>query len=257
MDRPKAEPPVKVIEIKTVGAYEIAVLSTKDAERAGENGWTQISFIFPTNKTDVLDAYVKQQWYFVAVKINLGKSDGFQLVTESPKGKEAPKSSYSTELKLANGELNPLQISFASDRCVFPLKISSINGQPSEVQVYVLSPEPLLERTMLEKKLPAIYSNNMARAEERAQIQEETDKARRMGMLRGPEVSSHQINKQQIKKYRGGLRRPRRIAAAYAKVTKATCRDSSRCIPRLAAKSWWLTKQTWTFQAGRNARLGI
>ena len=100
--------------------------------------------------------YVKQHWYFVAVKVNLARSLGL----------------FPTHQKLASGELHPLQISFASDRCVYPLKISSVNGQPSEVQVYVLSPEPLLERTMLEKKLPGIYSNDLARAKVRAQSQE-------------------------------------------------------------------------------------
>ncbi len=249
MDSAKSEPLVKVIEIKTVGAYEIAVLSTKDAS-ALENWLNANQFYFPINKADVLDSYVKQQWYFVAVKINLGKSDGFQLVTESPKGKEAPKSSYSTELKLANGELNPLQISFASDRCVFPLKISSINGRPSEVQVYVLSLEPLLERMMLEKKLPLIYSNNMARAAERAQSYREIQ-ARRMEMLsrsggfgRPPDPDKEKTIQKMSEELYVGLDE----LLPYAKVTKADLPDSSRCIPRLAAKSWWLTKQTWTFQ---------
>ena len=163
----KSEPPVKVIEIKTVGAYEIAVLSTKDSSALAK--WLDANhFYFPTNKTDVLDTYVKQHWYFVAARINLVKGEGFTLL--SPRQFENQVSAkHSTGLKLASGELNPLQISFASDHCVFPLKISSVNGQPSEVQVYVLSPEPLLETTMLEKKLPLIYSNDLARAQKRAQ----------------------------------------------------------------------------------------
>ena len=130
------EPPVKVVEIKTVGAYKVAVLSTKDSD-ALEKWLDTNHFYFPTNKSEVIDFYVKQHWYFVAVKINLGKS-----FSGLP----------STSSDLASGELNPLQISFASDRCVFPLKISSVNDKPSEVQVYVLSPERLLEKTMLEKE---------------------------------------------------------------------------------------------------------
>ena len=71
----KPEPPVKVIEIKTVGAYEIAVLSTKDSGALAK--WLDTNqFYFPANKTDVLDAYVKQHRYFVAVKINLEKRLG-------------------------------------------------------------------------------------------------------------------------------------------------------------------------------------
>ena len=90
------EPPVKVIEIKTVGDYEIAVLSTKDSGALAK--WLDTNqFYFPADKTDVLDGYVKQQWYFIAVKINLKGSIPFLI-----------------SRKLASGELNPLQISFAS-----------------------------------------------------------------------------------------------------------------------------------------------
>jgi HEAT repeat protein len=34
----------------------------------------------------------------------------------------------------------------------------------------------------------------------------------------------------------------------YAKVTKTELPDCSKQIPQLARKSWWLTRQTWTFQ---------
>ena len=57
------EPPVKVIEVKTVGAYDIAVLSTKDSA-ALENWLKENQFAFPANAAGVIDAYVKQHWYF-------------------------------------------------------------------------------------------------------------------------------------------------------------------------------------------------
>lgn len=142
------EPPVKIIEVKTVGAYDIAVLSTKDSG-ALENWLKANQFSFPANAAEVIDSYVRQQWYFIAVKINLKSS-----------------SRFSTSEKLASGELHPLQISFASERCVFPLKISSLNNTPSEVQVYVLSPEPLVERKLFETELSGNYqwrTNRLAR----------------------------------------------------------------------------------------------
>jgi hypothetical protein len=241
--------PVTVIETKTVGAYEVAVLSTKDAGALGK--WLAANqFYFPANKTDVLDSYVKQQWYFIAVKINLAKGEGFQLVTESPKGREVPKSNYSTGLKLANGELNPLQISFASERCVFPLKISSVNGQSSEVQIYVLSPEPLLEKAMLEKKLPLIYSNDMARVAKWVEAYRKMQKQRMELLSRsggfGPPPDSDQ--EKTIQKMSETPEASPDDLLPFVKVTKADLPDSSKSIPRLADKSWWLTKQTWTFK---------
>jgi len=234
----KPEPPVKVIETKTVGAYQIAVLSTKDAAALG-NWLATNQFYFPTNKVDVLETYVKQQWYFVAVKVNLGKG----LL-----------GAISSKLKLASGELHPLQISFASDRCVYPLKISSVNGQPSEVQVYVLSTEPLLERTMLEKKLPTIYSDDMARAARSARSFEQTrlfQQNLQRRLIGGTAATRKPLSAKEEK----GIRKIGETPIAdpgnlppYAKVARAELPESSKLIPRLADKSWWLTKQTWTFK---------
>lgn len=153
--------PVKVIETKTVGAYEVAVLSTKDAA-ALENWLAANGFSFPQTKAGVLDAYVKQHWYFIAARIRLGKGNTFQIVSGTPR--QVPGIESQVKEKLAAGELHPLQISFASDRCVFSLGISAVNGRPSEVQVQVLSGEPLMEKGMFEKKLPEAYR----RARERA-----------------------------------------------------------------------------------------
>lgn len=234
----EAEPPVKVIEIKTVGAYEIAVLATKDTG-ALEKWLAANHFSFPTNATGVIDSYVQRQWYFVAAKVNL-EQGALGLV--------------SSALKLPAGELNPLQISFASDRCVYPLKISSANGTPSEIQVYVLSSEPLLERTLLEKKLPEIYSNDLARAKESAGRMEQIQTRQREMRIRmmggnapaNPPPSAEMENMIQ-KRSETPVANPDDLPP-YAKVTKADLPEMSKWISRLADKSWWLTKQTWTFQ---------
>lgn len=249
-------PPVRVIEIKTVGAYKIAVLSAMDS-RALTKWLAANQFYFPADKNDVLDAYVKQQWYFVAVRINLSKSGGFQLLSSPRQAQNEPTANYATHLKLASGELNPLQISFASDRCVFPLKISSINGKPSEVEVYVLSLEPLLERTMLEKKLPLIYSNDLAIAARRAQSMRNLHLINMAfqihaagGTLHGPS-SMPPLSPQDEKMLQQAGQTPEASPddlLPFVKVTKADLPETSKRIPRLTDKSWWLTKQTWTFQ---------
>ena len=239
---------VKVIEVKTVGAYEIAVLSTPNAG-ALEDWLAANNFYFPTNKTEVLDVYIRQQWYFVAAKINLGENDAFRLQAKSPKGKAAPEPAFSTKLKLASGELHPLQIRFASDRCVFPLKISSVNDRPSEVQVYVLSPEPLLERAMFEKKLPLIYINDLARAAKRVEFYKAMQERRQemqsrlggIGSLPNPDEDALE------KRAEAPVASPDELLP-YAKVTKTDLPETGRWLPWLAGKSWWLTKQTWAFK---------
>ncbi|MEJ0090687.1 MAG: DUF2330 domain-containing protein [Limisphaerales bacterium] len=227
------EPPVKVIEVKTVGAYDIATLSTKDST-ALENWLKENQFAFPAKATDVIDAYVKQGWYFIAVKINLQRG-----------------SLISTSEKLASGELHPLQISFASERCVFPLKISSLNNTPSEVQLYVLSSEPLVETKMFEKELSGNYQWRTNMQAMRAKATERLHELRTSAFTRAgrippnlPPVAQEPDNELSS---RSEINRDKLIP--YALVDR---KDIPACTKEIALlkqrKSWWLTKQTWTFK---------
>lgn len=228
------EPPVKVIEIKTVGAYDIAVLSTKDATALAK--WlAENHFSIPTNATAIIDEYVQRHWFFVAAKVNLNR--------------DAARLKSATE-KLSAGELNPLHIRFDTEQCVYPLKISAGNGSPTEVQVYVLSPEPLLEKRMLEQKLPLIRSNDVAHAIRSAQsLKDSRARLRQMEESHGGLAMSS--DKDEEKEFK--LRSKELYAAPdellpYEKVTKTDLPDCCREIPSLAAKPFWLTKQTWTFK---------
>ncbi|HEY3761983.1 MAG TPA: DUF2330 domain-containing protein [Verrucomicrobiae bacterium] len=228
-----APPPVKVVEIKTVGAYKIAVLSAKDSG-ALKKWLDDNQFYFPADKMDVIDSYIQRQWYFIAVRINLGSF----------------RNMLSTRRQLATGELNPLQISFASDRCVFPLKISSANGRPSEVQVYVLSPQPLVEEGML--KLPLVYSNDMAQAQQIAKQMEQAniyqERIRRQMMNVNPMMANAPDQEEMARERRKTPALQPDELVPYMKLASADLPDCARSIPRLAGKKWWLMKETWTFQ---------
>lgn len=211
------EPPVKVIEVKTVGAYEVAVLSTKDS-MALENWLTNNQFALPANAAAVLDGYVKQGWYFIAVKISL------------PGGAQS-----ATAQQLASGELHPLHISFASERCVFPLKISSLNHAPSEVQVYVLSTQPLVEQKSFAQALAANFAwrtNRQATLEASRKLQEGW----------GAPVSSNlewaswsQIDAVKLIRYVPVGRKELPVCAREMTLLKNQTQ-------------WWLMKQAWYFQ---------
>jgi hypothetical protein len=247
-DGSKTEP-VKVIEIKTVGAYEVAVLSANDSGNL-ENWLKANRFSLPRDKQAVIDSYVKQHWYFVAARIDLRKVSGFQLVSGSPRHAADNKSSVAE--KMASGELQPLQISFANDHCVLPLKISSVNGTPSEVQVYVLSSVPLVERAMFEKKFPEVRRLALEHNARRMQmVQNQQAIAREFRMHAHPEEgedwilpseTNHPIN--QILRFSV----PSELLLPFGAVTKKEIPECSRKISRIEGKTWWLTKQTWTFQ---------
>jgi hypothetical protein len=233
------EPPVTVVETKTVGAYETAVLSAKDS--GSLTRWLDDNhFYIPPDKTDVIDSYIKEHYYFVAVKIDLSK--WFPGLSSTPG-------------KLASGELNPLQLSFASDRCVFPLKISSINGKPSEVSLYVLAADPLLCQAQFERDRLMTYSNDMAHAEAEAQrmkngyIQthaQENEYRKQRGL---PPVPPHPDDENEtVQRIRETPWVEPDEELQFTRAASSDLRDCRKIVPRLTGKSWWIATKTWTFQ---------
>lgn len=222
-------PPVNVIETEIVGGYDVAVLSAKDSGALAQ--WLDDNhFYIPPNKSHVLDAYIQMHWYFVAVRIDLGRSF-----------------LQSTSNRLESGELSPLQISFASQRCIFPLKISSINGTPSEVQVYVLAQEPLLEQGMYEHDLPLIYSNDVARLNKYEQTVNQIDQ--RMKTLTRARLVPPLDDDTPPLTYTPVVT-PDEVME-YNKAASGDLTACARMIPRLKGRSWWVLKKTWSFDPGQ------
>jgi HEAT repeat protein len=168
--------PVKVITIKTVGAYEVAVLSARDS--GSLTRWLEShGYSLPDEKTGIVDDYIRKGWYFVAAKIQLNKPVTVNITSGS--AEKASKSSSQertvVQRKLATGELHPLLISFDTPACVFPLKISAVGGHPSEVSLYILSAQPLLNQFLFDegcKKLEqsrAEWDANRTRREQQRQ----------------------------------------------------------------------------------------
>ena len=244
---------VKVIKVKTVGAYDVAVLSARTGGKLTQ--WLDANgFKFPRDKQDVLDDYIKKNWYFIAAKID-PKHDGF-----------------STSNQLASGELAPLVISFDSEKCVYPLRISSVNGKPSEISLYVLSQEPLMSSVIFGKKY-ASYSHAqeewIKQTPERVKQQQDAmDRQRQklddrirskpspfddpddpqppstmtresLGIPRHPGLDDWDRD------YPGQPGEGPLVLGLQAGPTSLVA--STKALPRLAGKSWWVTKQVQTF----------
>ncbi len=169
-----------MVAIKTVGAYEVAVLSARDADSLGR--WLKAhDYSFPEGKSELVEEYTSRGWYFVAAKIELNKGLGFRNVSAtSPKDREgAAKARERIQSQLSSGELHPLLISFDTPHAVFPLKISAVSGKASEVSLYILAKEPLLDPFILGKAGTALGRQYAQWEEEQpkraAQIQQMRD----------------------------------------------------------------------------------
>src|SRR6266516_192703 len=73
---------VKVIEIKTLGAYEVAVLSAQDSGSLAR--WLKANdYSIPQGKSKIVDEYIGRGWYFIAAKIQLNRGVSFKTVSNS------------------------------------------------------------------------------------------------------------------------------------------------------------------------------
>ena len=180
----RGEESVKVVEVKTVGAYEISILSARDS--GALDHWLKAhDYNIPDGNAAIIDDYIRNGWYFIAAKIQLDRGVAFKLVNNA-----SPKASADTDTarkilkrQLSAGELHPLLISFDSPRCVFPLKISSINGKPAEISLYVLSSEALLERSSFDQALRRLHAKHVEWDESRRKDRAERIKNGRICML--------------------------------------------------------------------------
>jgi HEAT repeat protein len=237
--------PVKVIELKTVGAYQVAVLSGQDA--GSLKVWLDKNrFSAPEDRNGVLESYIKRGWYFVAVKVDLS---GGPIPAVNLGGRDGQRRAQSIREQLAKGELHPLRISFESDECVFPLRISSLNNRPSEVQIYTLSSEPLVEPGMFERKLRELQAKNeqvdMEIAVEEARSIELTPQYRLVGEFDPPDrpFPRNWIEVERFR-YKGEQTWP----ATFAQVSSKELPSCGKLIPGFGNRTWWLKKETWKFR---------
>ncbi|NWF77063.1 MAG: DUF2330 domain-containing protein [Chloroflexi bacterium] len=109
---------VDVIEEKVVGPYSTAILSATNATALID--WLLTNgYFFPPWGEEVISEYIEKEWYFVATRIN--------AVDEE------------TDQSLAEGAIEPIVLSFASDKIVYPLRISSLSATEPQVLLYVFA----------------------------------------------------------------------------------------------------------------------
>jgi len=141
------ESTVQVVEEKSIGIFDYAVLTTEDTNDLKEwmldNGYnlptadetynaTEEVNIFPevdsqtqaelwSEALPIIKDYIDDGWYFVAVKINNEYTD-----------------STGTETKISEGAVDPLRFSFETKDIIYPMRLSAINKRDLSVTLYVI-----------------------------------------------------------------------------------------------------------------------
>lgn len=108
-------PPVLLLNQQMLGPFEISTLAATDAtalsDWLADNGYN-----FPEGLAEVLQAYVEQNWFYIAARLTSGV-EGEELT----------------------GELDPLWITFPSDEIVYPMRATALATGVMPVFVYVLA----------------------------------------------------------------------------------------------------------------------
>jgi Uncharacterized protein conserved in bacteria (DUF2330)/HEAT repeats len=258
------QPEVKVIEVKTVGAYEVAILSSTNPSALAD--WLAAhQFGFPKEKQGVLDQYIQRHWFFVAARIN-PEGDGFVVKAT---GAQPSKISGVTRQTLASGELHPIIISFPSEKCVFPLAISSVNGKPSEISLYVLSAEPLASSIVCDRKLK-VYESEKEKAVQRHKEFKKSRTNWRASIVRGSPMETRMKAEDPNDPPPDSVFDRPGLGAAAAELYEDAEEDfydprlqlvrsmsvdgdtnavkmCGRNLPRMKGREWWLTKVVETF----------
>ncbi|MFF1835016.1 DUF2330 domain-containing protein [Streptomyces sp. NPDC058231] len=108
-------PKVGVVGRERLGPFDVARLTATDPG-ALQSWLRRNGFELPDRLATALQPYVDRKWEYVAVRL-------------APRDKDA---------RLL-GELEPLRLSFANDRLVYPMRLSKLASTPQSLGLYVLA----------------------------------------------------------------------------------------------------------------------
>jgi len=110
-----AERSVTLITRQTLGPFDVSTLAASDANALSD--WLKTNgYAFPKGLADVLRPYVEESWFYVAVKLAPGNRDD-QLA----------------------GALDPLWLTFRSDRIIYPMRPVALAPGDLPMLLYVLA----------------------------------------------------------------------------------------------------------------------
>ncbi|WP_329398468.1 DUF2330 domain-containing protein [Streptomyces melanogenes] len=110
-----AAPPVGVVDRRRLGPFDVARLTATDPEAL--RSWLETNgFQLPPALSTELRPYVAQKWEYVAIRLAPASGDG-----------------------PLSGTLDPLKLTFASERPVYPMRLSRLAKTPQSLKLYVVS----------------------------------------------------------------------------------------------------------------------
>ncbi|MFI6081080.1 DUF2330 domain-containing protein [Streptomyces sp. NPDC051217] len=125
-------PEVGVVGRERLGDFDVARLTATDPDALRD--WLDTNgFDLPADLASGLQPYVDREWEYVAVRL-------------------APEERGAT----LGGTLDPLRLSFESDRLIYPMRLSSLADQPQSLGLYVLADHRMEPRDAIGGNAPEV-----------------------------------------------------------------------------------------------------
>jgi len=122
-EAPSDAPAIRVLEAGVVGSLDYKILTAGNA--SGLFDWLKKNGYAYAGDEETLDHYVGRKWVFTVMKID-------------------PKQMKKREDGSYVGEVTPTRFTFATDRCVYPLRITRISvPEATDALFYVQAPEQM------------------------------------------------------------------------------------------------------------------
>jgi len=144
-----AAPPVGVVGRERLGPFDVARLTATDS--GALDAWLRDNgFDLPGRLAAELEPYVAQEWEYVAVRLAPG---------EDGPGDGTPSA-------VLGGALDPLRITFDSDRPVYPMRLSRAARTAQSLRLYVLAPHRMEPRDAIGGQAPeVVFAGRLTEAE--------------------------------------------------------------------------------------------
>ncbi|WP_420707165.1 DUF2330 domain-containing protein [Streptomyces sp. NRRL S-1448] len=126
-------PGVGVVGRERLGPFDVARLTATDPG-ALRNWLKTHGFHLPAPLASALRPYVSQHWEYVAIRL-------------------APAERHRT----LSGTLDPLRLTFASARLVYPMRLSALATTPQSLGLYVLAPHRMEPRSAIGGARPEVF----------------------------------------------------------------------------------------------------
>ncbi|WP_372444710.1 DUF2330 domain-containing protein [Streptomyces coffeae] len=140
--------PVGVVGRERLGPFDVARLTATDPDALRD--WLERNgFELPDRLADGLKPYVRAKWEYVAVRLAPAEDASDDTGGTGGVGGTGGRS-------VLGGTLEPLRLRFASERLVYPMRLSRLAPTPQGLDLYVLAPHRMEPRGDIGGRQPEV-----------------------------------------------------------------------------------------------------